>query len=114
MSLFIDMSADDPIWKALANPTRRALLDALAAGPQTTGDLLTLFPALCRTAVMKHLDILAAAELVLVRRQGRKRWNHLNPMPLQSIYERWVAPHVRGTAAALSRLRQHTETKERR
>lgn len=101
--------ADALVWKALADPTRRAVLDALAAGPATTGELVERFDALCRTAVMKHLDVLEHAGLLVVERRGRVRWNHLDPMPIQRIHERWVAPHVRGTAAALSRLKNHVE-----
>ena len=108
-------SADlDLVWKALADPTRREILDLLAADARTTGDLVAQFPELSRTGVMKHLDILERAELVVVRRDGRVRWNHLNPMPIQRIYDRWVAKHVRDTAAALSRLKDHVESKSRR
>src|SRR2546426_761327 len=72
-------SHDDlaPVWKALADPTRRAILDALRKGPRTTGDLCGRFDV-TRFAVMKHLAVLEDAGLVLARRQGRERWNHLN------------------------------------
>ncbi len=103
----------DRVWKALADPTRRALLDALARRAQTTGVLVMRFPSLCRTAVMKHLGILEAAGLVTVRREGRVRWNQLNPMPIQRIYDRWVAGHLRGMASALSRLKDHVENTPR-
>lgn len=99
----------DQVWKALADPTRRAILDVLAEGPRTTGALVERFSDLCRTAVMKHLGLLEAAGLVVVRRAGRARWNHLNPMPIQRIHDRWVSRHVRGVAAALSRLVEHVE-----
>jgi len=104
----------DPVWKALADPTRRGILDALAERPHTTGELAARFSDLCRTAVMKHLGLLEAAELVVVRRQGRLRWNHLNPMPIQLIHDRWVSRHVRGLAAAMSRLRQQVESRPER
>ncbi len=100
----------DVIWKALADPTRRGILDELASGPLTTGDLVERFSKLCRTAVMKHLDLLEGAELVVVRREGRVRWNHLNPMPIQRIYDRWVSRHIRDMASALSRLKDHVES----
>ncbi len=99
----------DRVWKALADPTRRALLDALAKRAQTTGALVAQSPNLCRTAVMKHLGILEAAGLVVVRREGRRRWNQLNPMPIQRIYDRWVARHLRGMASAISRLKDRVE-----
>ena len=100
----------DRVWKALADPTRRALLDALAKRAQTTGALVAQSPSLCRTAVMKHLDILEAAGLVIARREGRVRWNQLNPMPIQRIYDRWVARHLRSIASAISRLKDRVET----
>ncbi len=103
----------DRVWKALADPTRRALLDALARGAETTGALVARYPNLCRTAVMKHLGILEGAGLVMVRREGRVRWNQLNPMPIQRIYDRWVAGHLRGMASAISRLKDHIETSDR-
>lgn len=108
-----DAAQMDRVWKALADPTRRALLDALARRAQTTGALVARFPDLCRTAVMKHLGILEAAGLVLVRREGRVRWNQLDPMPIQRIYDRWVSAHLRGMASAMSRLKDHVESKPR-
>ena len=116
MSLHSDMYSAvqmDRVWKALADPTRRALLDALAKRAQTTGALVAKFSNLCRTAVMKHLDTLETAGLVIVRREGRVRWNQLNPMPIQRIYDRWVAGHLRGMASAISRLKDHMETTDR-
>ena len=113
MSLLSDMNAvaTDRIWRALADRTRRELLDRLAERPHTTGELVASCPALCRTAVMKHLDVLHEAELILVRREGRVRWNELNAMPIQRIYDRWVSKHVRGTASAVSRLKDHAESR---
>lgn len=110
MSLFSDMKAvTDRIWKALADPTRRALLDALGQGPRTTGALVAGHPALCRTAVMKHLDQLTAAGLVVVRREGRERWNYLNPVPIQRVCERWIKPHLRHMTGAMSRIKDRAE-----
>ena len=113
MSLYGDMSQPtdtDAVWRALADPHRRRLLDLLAAGPRTTGALALELDGLCRTAVMKHLDVLVAAHLVVVRREGRHRWNHINPMPIRQIHDRWVAPHARGTAARLGRLAGRAES----
>ena len=108
-----DMTAEclqsDGIWKALADPTRRGVLDMLSAGPMTTGTIVEAFEPLSRTGVMKHLDVLEGAGLLVVRRDGRVRWNHLNPMPIQRIYDRWVSLHLQGTASALSRLKRHLE-----
>lgn len=103
----------DRIWKALADPTRRALLDALGQAPRTTGELVEGQPGLCRTAVMKHLDQLTAAGLVVVRREGRVRWNYLNPVPIQRVCERWIKPHLRQMTGALSRLKDQAERRAR-
>lgn len=81
----------DDVWKALADPTRRALLDALRVGPQTTGALCSHFD-MTRFGVMKHLRALEEAGLVLVERRGRERWNHLNPAPIHAIHQRWIRP----------------------
>jgi DNA-binding transcriptional ArsR family regulator len=89
------------VWRALANPVRRLLLDELGRGPRTTGDLAAAVPDLSRFAVMQHLEVLVDAELVLVRRRGRERFNYLNAVPLQRWYERWVVPLAQRTATEL-------------
>jgi DNA-binding transcriptional ArsR family regulator len=103
----------DRVWRALADPTRRAILDALAIEPHTTGQVVARFPKLSRTGVMKHLDVLEAAGLLVIEREGRVRWNKLNPMPIQRIYDRWVSKHVQVMASALSRLKDHVEAAPR-
>ena len=103
---------NDAIWKAVADSTRREILDALAERPLTTGEITARFDHLCRTNVMKHLDILVNANLVVIRRQGRKRWNYLNPVPIQRVCDRWVSKHVRHLASAMSRLKDHVEERE--
>ena len=100
----------DRVWKALADSTRRDLLDALAERPHTTGELVARCPELCRTNVMKHLDVLVDANLVLIRREGRVRWNHLNPVPIQQVCDRWVSRHVQRMASALTRLKDEVES----
>jgi DNA-binding transcriptional ArsR family regulator len=97
-----------PVWKALADPTRRRLLDHLRGGPETTGDLCSRFP-LSRFAVMKHLAILERAGLVLVERRGRERWNYLNAVPIQQIYDRWISGYAGFWAASLLRLKRRVE-----
>ena len=101
------------VWKALADPTRRAVLDALRNGPRTTGDLCGQFgDRLCRTAVMKHLAILEEARLLIVKREGRHRWNHLNAVPIQRICERWVGRHTQKLASSMLRLKEQVEANE--
>jgi DNA-binding transcriptional ArsR family regulator/uncharacterized protein YndB with AHSA1/START domain len=100
---------NDEVWRALADPSRRRLLDLLRDGPRTTGDLAAAFPDVTRFAVMKHLDVLAEAGLVVVTRRGRERWNHLNAVPLRQAYERWMAPHTERAAVTSLRLKDFVE-----
>lgn len=100
------------MWRALSDPTRRRVLDLLRERPRTTGELAGFF-AVSRFAVMKHLAVLVRARLVLVRREGRERWNHLNAVPLQDAHDRWVLPYQARWASSLTRLRQFVETGEK-
>lgn len=100
---------EDHVWRALADATRRSMLDLLREQPHTTGELCEAFPDLGRTTVMKHLDVLTACRLVVVRRSGRFRWNFLNPVPIQEICERWVQRQVANLATSLLRLKRHAE-----
>lgn len=101
----------DPVWRALADPTRRALLDLLRARPRTTGELADRFP-LSRFAIMKHLGVLVEAGLVLVVRQGRERWNHLNPIPFRQVHDRYLRPFEEASADRLLRLKGVAEQLE--
>jgi DNA-binding transcriptional ArsR family regulator len=101
--------ARDRVFKALADGTRRALLDALADGPRTTGELCERHPEMTRFGVMAHLKVLEEAELVLVTREGRLRYNHLNPVPVRQIYERWVRPMAALQATELTGLARAAE-----
>lgn len=95
---------DNLVFKALANETRRRILDALKPGPQTTGALAGLLPELDRTTVMQHLGVLERAGLVVVERRGRERWNHLNAIPIQRIHERWIGEYAGQAARNLAQL----------
>ena len=106
MSPLGNMKDEDRIWRALGDPTRRSILDDLAKAPLTTGDLVGRHPALCRTAVMKHLAVLESVGLVVVRREGRYRWNYINPVPIERICARWIHGQVRHLSAAVNRLRK--------
>ena len=96
------------VWQALADQTRREILDLLRVAPQTTGRLAVRFPS-SRFAVMKHLTVLEQANLITIRRQGRERWNHLNPVPIQQLYERWVKPYEVMWAEKLTALKSRLE-----
>jgi DNA-binding transcriptional ArsR family regulator len=93
----------------LASPTRRRILDLLRQGARTTGELAALFPEVSRYAVMQHLRVLEAADLVVPRRQGRYRHNHLNPVPIERIARRWIGPYRDSWSAALATVREEVE-----
>jgi DNA-binding transcriptional ArsR family regulator len=100
---------DDSVFRSLADPTRRSLLDALRTGPRTTGELCDQHPEMSRFGVMAHLKQLQDANLVIVERVGRTRRNHLNPAPLREVVARWVLPIAEGPADELIRLRAVVE-----
>jgi DNA-binding transcriptional ArsR family regulator len=99
----------DPVWKALSDPTRRAILDLLRDRPLTTTELVDAFPHLTRFGVMKHLDVLRDAQLVQTRESGRLRLNSLNAVPIRQIYERWVSPFQELWSSQLLRLKFDVE-----
>jgi DNA-binding transcriptional ArsR family regulator len=102
------MSTEDPndrLFKALGHQVRRKMLDALKDEPLTTGALCALFPALDRCTVMQHLGVLEDASLLIVRRVGRERWNHLNVLPIWEIHERWIGPYAAYAAERLGKLK---------
>lgn len=105
-------AAEHDVWHALANPTRRAILDRLQGGPLTTGELSETFPDLSRYAVMQHLEVLVGAGLVLHRYEGRFRQNYLNPVPLQRAYDRWLRGHMADAGRAVAALQRHFEVGE--
>ena len=102
----------DLAFRALADPTRRALLDRLnARDGQTLGELARHFD-MTRQAVSQHLDVLAAANLVAMVWQGRQKRHFLNPVPLQQIYDRWIRKFERQRLGALRDLKKRLEGKD--
>lgn len=100
----------DAVWKALANSTRRQILDVLVEQPTTTGELATRFDDLSRFAIMQHLAVLEKAELVVAVKKGRVRINHLNPVPIQQISDRWISRYQRPLSEALVDLKISLES----
>ena len=100
----------DLVFRALSASTRREILDVLKDRPQTTGELCARFPALDRCTVMQHLKVLEGADLVIVKREGRERWNHLNPLPIKHIHDRWIGPHAARAVDLLDRLKTDLES----
>ncbi len=99
----------DPIFKALADKRRRKLLDLLRDAPKTTSDLCTHFPDLDRCTVMQHLGVLQRAELIIVQKKGKFRWNYLNVVPIREIYDRWINQYASPNVELLTRLKQDLE-----
>jgi DNA-binding transcriptional ArsR family regulator len=106
------MEEDARVWKALSSAHRRALLDAMRDGPKTTTALCEVLPKLSRFAVMQHLGVLERAGIVLVRREGRERWNELNAVPIQRELERWLNVFQQASASQLLAFERHLEEKE--
>ena len=101
----------DGVWKALSDPTRRAILDNLRDRPRTTTAIVEMFPHLSRFGVMKHLEVLRQAQLVNTREDGRQRVNSLNVVPIRQIYERWVGPFQELWSGELLGIKQIAEEK---
>ena len=100
----------DEVFKALADPTRRSLLDELFRQDGQTLTALVARFELTRFGVMKHLKLLEEAGLVLTRRHGREKLHFLNPVPIRLVHDRWVSKYAEPWAAALSDLKQRLET----
>jgi len=107
------MGADiDLVFKALAAPERRLLLDRLrASNGQTLGEL-SAHLEMTRQAVSKHLKALEAASLVVCLWEGREKLHYLNPVPIHEIGERWIAKYERGRLRALSELKKKLEDED--
>lgn len=101
---------DDPVFKALADVTRRAILDALyLRDGQTVQALCDLAPAMTRFGVMKHLSILEGAGLVVTQRVGRTKLHFLNPVPIQLMADRWIDKYAQPFTRAMADLRADLE-----
>jgi DNA-binding transcriptional ArsR family regulator len=102
----------DKVFKALADPSRRSLLDSLhGRNGQTLGDLCDGLD-MTRQAVTKHLAILEDANLVTTFRHGREKLHYLNPVPIHQIGERWIRKFERGKLTALSELKKQLEKRD--
>jgi DNA-binding transcriptional ArsR family regulator len=100
----LERRGEDAVFHAMADETRRRLLDELRVAPRSTGELCRLVPGMSRFGVMDHLAVLVEAGLVIRTRRGRERINHLNPVPIQAIYERWMRPFAAPAARELLAL----------
>jgi DNA-binding transcriptional ArsR family regulator len=102
----------DAVFRALADPTRRQLLDSLHARNGQTLNALCAEMDMTRQAVTKHLAILEEANLITTVRNGREKEHYLNPVPINEIAERWIGKFERGRLTALSDLKKRLEREE--
>ena len=101
---------DDLVFKALAGSERRRILDLLRDGPMTTGDICMKFGRLNRCTNMQHLGVLENASLIIARKKGRQRWNHLDVSPIQRIHERWIESYAAPSSRLLSKWKDDIES----
>src|SRR5690348_3402882 len=100
----------DAVFRALADPTRRQLLDELFRQDGQTLSALEVRCDMTRFGVMKHLKVLEEAGLVVSRRRGREKLHFLNPVPIRLVHDRWVSKYAEPWAAGLSDLKHRMET----
>jgi len=105
----ITVTKTDKVFKALADPSRRKLLDLLYASDGQTLNELCEHLDMTRQAVTQHLAVLEAANLVVTTWQGREKLHYLNPVPVYEIYERWIAKFERPRLRALRELKKRLE-----
>jgi DNA-binding transcriptional ArsR family regulator len=106
-----DVEQGSEVFRALADPTRRALLDGLfGRDGQTLNELCEKFPEMTRFGVMKHLVVLAEANLVVTARQGRTKRHYLNPVPIEQVANRWISKYAARFSAALVALDDQVAT----
>lgn len=103
------VSGDDLVFKALADPTRRFLLDLLFARDGRTLTDLESELEMTRFGVMKHLRLLEAAGLVVTRRSGRQKLHFLNPVPIRLLHDRWIDKYTERQVSALADLKNQLE-----
>ena len=109
MTTMAERQETDVLFKALADASRRKLLDLLHAHDGRTLNDLCEYLDMTRQGVTQHLDLLVAANLVATMRRGREKLHFLNPVPLQEIYERWIAKFEKPRLKALSDLKRKLE-----
>ena len=100
------------MFKAMADPTRRALLDALFVEDGQSLSALEARFDMTRVAVAKHLRVLEGARLVVSKRRGREKLHYLNPVPIGEIYDRWIGKYEKARVAALNDLKRALEEKD--
>ena len=104
----------DDVFKALADPTRRRLLDELFEEDGQTLSALEQRLPMSRFGVAKHLKVLEGEGLVTTRKRGREKLHYLNPVPIREVHDRWVSKYAEPWAAALTGLKKDLEEEDQR
>jgi DNA-binding transcriptional ArsR family regulator len=105
-----DEDSDDRVFRALADPSRRLLLDRLfERDGRALGELEVELPGMTRFGVMKHVRVLEEAGLVVARRDGRRKLHYLNPVPIRLIHDRWIDKYTEHRVSALAELKTQLE-----
>ena len=99
----------DMIFKALGDSRRREILDLLKEREITTGELVEHFKQMDRCTVMQHLSVLENADLIIVKREGRLRWNYINPLPIKELHDRWIGGYADSAIDLLARMKREIE-----
>ncbi|OLE75313.1 transcriptional regulator [archaeon 13_1_20CM_2_54_9] len=99
----------DLVFKALGDSRRREMLDLLKIRGRTTGELVEHFRHLDRCTVMQHLRVLGKADLIIVKREGRLRWNYINPLPIKELHDRWIGGYADSAVDLLARMKREIE-----
>jgi DNA-binding transcriptional ArsR family regulator len=113
LPILVHVQDDDAVFHALADASRRGLLDRLYARDGQTLRELTEGLGMSRQAVSKHLGVLEAADLVVTRRSGREKLHFLNPVPIRLIHDRWIDKYTEHRVAALVDLKAELEENQR-
>ncbi len=100
----------DLVYKALADSRRREILDLLKDERKTTGDICAHFAELDRCTVMQHLGVLEKAGLVIVKKEGKYRWNYLDAVPIREIYDRWINKYASPSVEILTDLKRDLDS----
>src|ERR1700742_2415404 len=103
----------EDVFRALADPTRRRLLDELFEEDGQTLSALEQRLPMSRVGVAKHLKVLEGAGVVTTRKQGREKWHFLNPVPIREVHDRWVSKYAEPWAAALTGLKKDLEEEQK-
>jgi DNA-binding transcriptional ArsR family regulator len=99
----------DLVFKALGDSRRREILDLLKERARTTGELVEHFRQLDRCTVMQHLSVLEKTDLVITKREGRLRWNYINPLPIKELHDRWIGGYADAAVDLLARMKRELE-----